>query len=309
MKKTIIEAKNIFKSYDEVKAVVGLSFSVESSKCFGFLGPNGAGKTTMMKMLYAKALRDKHHESELSVLGFDPENHELEIKARTGIVPQEDNLDVELDVMQNLLIYARFYHIRKKEAVKRIGELLEFMELGDKKKAPIRALSGGMKRRLLIARALINNPELLILDEPTTGLDPQVRQLIWDKLRLLKQQGVTILLTTHYMEEAFQIADTILIMDKGKKLIEGNPVTLLKENMEPYVLEIIDKKEASKVKGNGKSGVRHEDAGERVLYYSKNVNELKKMAGKLLPGTHHIRESNLEDLFLRTTGRKLNAVQ
>ncbi|RPJ07776.1 MAG: ABC transporter ATP-binding protein [Spirochaetaceae bacterium] len=304
-----ISAQKIHKSYGALAAVDSLSFTVKPSTCFAFLGPNGAGKTTMMKILYGKAKRDKKAGTALSVLGFDPEKHELEIKSRTGVVPQEDNLDVELDVLANLKIYARFYHIPGKEARKRIDGLLEFMELSDKKRSRIRDLSGGMKRRLLIARALLGNPELLILDEPTTGLDPQVRQLIWDKLRQLKSQGVTILLTTHYMDEAFQIADNVMIMDQGKKLLEGNPRELLGKHMETWVLEVTDKAAAKSFDHAGKKKIRREDAGERVLFYSNDPGVLSKMAARLAAGQYHLRPVNLEDLFLRVTGRKLNEIQ
>jgi len=309
MNSTAVIAERIHKTFGNLLAVDSLSFTVTPSSCFAFLGPNGAGKTTMMKMLYGKARRDRNVESVLSVLGFDPEKHELEIKARTGVVPQEDNLDVELDVLANLMIYARFYHIPRREARRRIEELLGFMELSDKKRSPIRDLSGGMKRRLLIARALLGNPDLLILDEPTTGLDPQVRQLIWDKLRRLKTRGVTILLTTHYMEEAFQIADTVMIMDKGKKLLEGNPKDLLGRHMESWVLEVADKALANGLGNHGNHKVRREDAGERVLFFADNPALLKKMSSGLGAGGYHIREANLEDLFLKTTGRKLNEIQ
>ena len=219
----VINVKNIYKAYNDVKAVNNLSFQVNPSTCFGLLGPNGAGKTTMMKMIYGKATRTKNPDSRIEVFGFDPEKDELKIKQISGVVPQDNNLDEELDVYLNLIVYSKFYHIPLKIAKERINYLLEFMELNDKKHAKIRELSGGMKRRLIIARALINNPKLLILDEPTTGLDPQVRHLIWDRLRYLIKNGTTILLTTHYMEEAFQICDKILIMDHGKKVMEGNP--------------------------------------------------------------------------------------
>ena len=237
----VITAQNIRKSYKDLKAVDGLSFEVEQSSCFGLLGPNGAGKTTMMKMIYGKGQRDVHPDDKLTVFGFDPKHQELQIKAMSGVVSQDDNLDAELSVFNNLMIFSRFYGMNKSDAKSRIEELLDFMELTEKRKSRIEELSGGMKRRLTIARALMNRPKLLILDEPTTGLDPQVRHLIWNKLRELKSMGVTILLTTHYMEEAFQICDKILIMYKGKKMLEGKPVELLETSIEPYVLELMDK--------------------------------------------------------------------
>jgi lipooligosaccharide transport system ATP-binding protein len=238
MSELAIKVTNVSKSYQSIKAVNALSFEVEAASCLSLLGPNGAGKTTMMKMLYGMVRRDKPDSSLINVLGYDPIYQPLEIKYLSGIVPQEDNLDIELSVIQNLLIYAKFYGLFKKKALSRIMELLSFMELLEKKDIKIRELSGGMKRRLIIARALLNSPRLLILDEPTTGLDPQVRHLIWDKLHLLKKEGVTILLTTHYMEEAFQLSDRVIIMYKGEKILEGPPVNLIREHIEPFVLEI-----------------------------------------------------------------------
>ena len=191
-------------------------------------------------MLTGKGIRDKIKNSAIDVFGYDPERNELEIKFFSGIVPQDDNLDTELNVFQNLHIYSKFYNISYKTAKQKINELLNFMELGNKVKSKIRHLSGGMQRRLVIVRALLNNPKLLIMDEPTTGLDPQVRHIIWDKLRILKKQGVTILLTTHYMEEAYQLCDKIILMNNGRKVLEGNPALLVKNNIEKYVLEIFN---------------------------------------------------------------------
>ena len=305
MSNTVINVENVSKSYGNLKAVSNLSFSVERGTCFGMLGPNGAGKTTMSKMLYGNVLRDNPERSTISVLGYDPLYNELEIKSLAGIVPQEDNLDLELSVEQNLFIYARFYGLKKKEISKRIDELLEFMELTEKKKSRIRDLSGGMKRRLIIARALINQPRLLILDEPTTGLDPQVRNLIWDKLRRLLREGVTIILTTHYMEEAFQLCDRLIIMNLGEKVMEGRPTLLVKENIEPYVLEIFNQEKPID-KGDIHDTVRVEGTESRYLLYSKSLDALKEIASRYDPGDVFIRQSNLEDLFLMTTGRELN---
>jgi lipooligosaccharide transport system ATP-binding protein len=234
----VISVEHISKTFGEVRAVCDLSFEVESASCFGFLGPNGAGKTTMMKMIYSKCTRDKNCAGRMDIFGFEPRTHELEIKYLSGVVPQESNLDEELNVIGNLMIYSKFYNIPTTDAKKRIDYLLDFLELSEKRNSKIRELSGGMKRRLLIARALINNPRLLILDEPTTGLDPQVRHLIWDKLGQLKKAGTTILITTHYMEEAFQICDCLLIMHKGRKIMQGVPRDLLAKNIEKYVLEV-----------------------------------------------------------------------
>ena len=302
----IIEARGVYKSYGSVKAVRGISFTLSKATCLGFLGPNGAGKTTMMNLVYGMAERDHAPESMLRVFGYDPAKNELEIKYLSGVVPQENNLDVELNVMKNLLIYSKFYGIGKTETKTRIETLLAFMELSDKKKAKIKELSGGMKRRLIIARALLNNPRLLILDEPTTGLDPQVRHLIWNKIRQLKSNGTTILLTTHYMEEAFQIADKIIIMNQGEKIIEGNPKRLLEKHMERYVLEVRNKQRFGLIEDAAPKIVRKDKSSESMLLYSDDSDLLVKLTERLNPGDYFHRETNLEDLFLKLTGRELN---
>lgn len=310
MKATVIKVNDIYKSYRQLKAVNGLSFEVKEATCFGFLGPNGAGKTTLLKMLYGKSIRDKHPSSSVNIFGYDPLNNELQIKHLSGVIPQENSLDTCLNVKQNLMLYSKFYGIPLKQAEKRIDYLLDFMELTDKKTSKIKELSGGMKRRLVISRALLNNPKLLILDEPTTGLDPQVRHLIWDKLRQLKKSGTTILLTTHYMEEAFYLADNILIINKGEKIIEGNPKILLAENMEKYVLEIFDKKTLSSISPiEGYSQIRKDESHETPLLYSNDLRNIKNISEKLNPGDCYLRQTNLEDLFLKLTGRKLHEQQ
>jgi lipooligosaccharide transport system ATP-binding protein len=307
--KTVINVEHAYKTYDSLQAVTDLSFAVDQGRCFAFLGPNGAGKTTMMKMLYAKARRDPRPETVMQVFGYDPQYQELAIKNLCGVVPQDDNLDMELDVRQNLRIFSRFYDMSAVRAQERIASLLDFMELGDKKRSPIRELSGGMKRRLIIARALLNEPRLLILDEPTTGLDPQVRQLIWDKIRSLQKSNVTVLLTTHYMEEAYQLADTILIIDKGIKVLEGNPHTLLDEYIESHVIEILDKTGTAGLPAPLLKKTRKEESGERMLFYSEQIDVIHGIADKLPRGSFFIRQTNLEDLFLKITGRKLHATQ
>ena len=307
---TVISVEHLYKSYGNLMAVKDLSFQVHEGSCVSFLGPNGAGKTTMMKALYGKCIPDDRPETAMSVFGHDPRNAELKIKTLSGVVPQEDNLDVELNVRQNLEIFSRFYGLSRKIAHKRIDELLEFMELKEKKTARVRELSGGMKRRLIIARALLNKPALLILDEPTTGLDPQVRQLIWDKLRTLMRQGTTILLTTHYMEEAFQLADHVVIMDHGEKSMEGNPHELLRDHVETHVLELIVPERSNDVDALLVSvKYRKEPGDERVVYYSDDIEALSKVAGKLDFGQYFLRQTNLEDLFLKATGRRLNETQ
>jgi lipooligosaccharide transport system ATP-binding protein len=307
----VIQVANVYKTFGKVKAVGGLSFNVPEAVCFGLLGPNGAGKTTLMRMIYGVCRRDRLAGSAISVFNNDPgKNAALAIKFVAGVVPQENNLDEELNVEQNLRIFARFYNLPVKKATERIEELLTFMELGDKKKARIRELSGGMKRRLIIARALLNGPRLLILDEPTTGLDPQVRHLIWEKLRSLKKYGMTILLTTHYMEEAFQICDSVLIMNKGESVMEGNPQRLVADHIEPFVLEIF-KKEAFAAVSNSipPECTRIDDTTDIVRIYSCNQSGLQEMGKLLKPGDFFLRQSNLEDLFIKTTGSALNVNQ
>jgi len=283
------------------EAVKGISFQVEPGEFYGLLGPNGAGKSSLMRMLYNKSERTS---GSIRVLGYDPVQNELEIKFLSGIVPQDDNLDVDLDVVTNLRVYANFYGISARAARPRIDELLVFLELAEKKHAKIRELSGGMRRRLIIARALLNNPQVLILDEPTTGLDPQVRHMIWDKLRLLKKQGVTLLLTTHYMEEAFQLCDRLAIVDHGVKVLEGRPIDLVKGHIESYVLEIIQREASATLTYAGP--VRRETVQDRVLFFSNSAAELEAIATGLNPGDFYLRQSNLEDVFLKTTGRSLH---
>ena len=310
MPDAVIVFDNIHKSYRGVKAVDGVSFDVAPSTCFGLLGRNGAGKSTILRLLYRKAERDSAPAGRISVFGFDPERDELEIKCRSGVVPQDDNLDEELTVNQNLRVFARLYGIPAKRAESRIAELLEFMELREKARANIRELSGGMKRRLVIVRALLNQPRLLILDEPTTGLDPQVRHAIWEKLRQLKREGLTIMLTTHYMEEAFQLCDDVLIIENGKAVLRGNPKHLVGNHIEPYVLELTDAKLAPQALAGLPAGAaRIEQSDESARVYATDYAALRAVADALPPGDYHLRPSTLEDVFLKATGRRLDARQ
>jgi len=311
MATTVITVSNINKSFGKVRAVCDLSFSVESGSCFGFLGPNGAGKTTAMKIIYGKCTRDQDGDGRMDIFGYDPATNELAIKYLSGVVQQENNLDDELNVIQNLMIYSRFYNMPAKTAKERIEYLLDFLELSEKADSKIKELSGGMKRRLVIARALLNSPRLLILDEPTTGLDPQVRHLIWDKIRQLQRQQTTVLLTTHYMEEAFQLCDRLLIMHKGRNIMEGWPHDLLEQNMEKYVLEVRDAEPGPKIRAEMiPAGVRMDDALEIVRYYCDQIDVLKALAASALKaGNYLIRQTNLEDVFLKATGRGLNDKQ
>lgn len=310
MQSPVIQVQNVNKTFAALHAVKNLSFEVPENACFGFLGPNGAGKTTMMKMLYCRAQRDTGNDSMINIFGYRPENHELHIKYLCGVVPQEDNLDEELNVIQNLMLFARFYGLPLKRAKLRAEELLGFLELSEKHNSRIRDLSGGMKRRLVIARALLNQPRLLILDEPTTGLDPQVRHVIWDKLRQLKKQGTTLLLTTHYMEEAFALCDTILILDRGQKVLEGPPKKLLDEHIEAYVLELDGSEMNLGLNGQSlPSQVRIDASGPTQRFYCQDIEPLKTVADQLPLGRYFLRQSNLEDVFLKTTGGTLNEKQ
>jgi lipooligosaccharide transport system ATP-binding protein len=311
MNDVAVLVKNLHKSYNRIKAVDNLDFHVNKKECFGILGPNGAGKTTTMKILYGKSENDQNKDTEINIFGYNPAYHSLAIKAFSGIIPQQDNLDTELDVTDNLLIYSKFYGIPSKEAKERIAELLDFMELQEKARVKIKELSGGMQRRLTIARALLNKPKLLILDEPTTGLDPQVRHLIWNRLRELKNTGVTIILTTHYMEEAFNLCDRIIIMDKGRKVIEGNPTRLLTENLENYVMEIYGAgKDRSACKNYfNRNEIRCEFQNETLVAFCNDADKLSGFGEAFKDFEYHIRRSNLEDLFLKVTGRSLNESQ
>ncbi len=305
----IIEASNIFKTFNNgFQAVKGIDFSVETGTCFGILGPNGAGKTTLMKVIYGRLNRDSlPRNSSLTVFGTDPLNDPRIIKSNTGIVPQDSNLDADLTVIENLLVYSKFFNMSAKEANTRIEELLLFFELNEKKLNRASELSGGMIRRLLIARAMIQSPKLIIMDEPTVGLDPQVRQLIWKKIRQLKENGITILLTTHYMDEAYQICDTIIIMDKGKKILEGNPKKLMKEHMEKYVIEVEYLHE--NISLNKIDPIRIEREENAARCFSNNFNDLKSISLTLQEEQYLIRPTNLEDLFIKLTGSKLNEYQ
>jgi len=306
----IISVQNVNKRFGKVHAVCGLSFEVEEGTCFGLLGPNGAGKTTMMKMIYGRSSRTAGDDGAIRAFGYDPARDELAIKYLSGVVSQENNLDDELNVIQNLMIYSKFYGLPASVARERIGVLLEFLELSEKAQARTRELSGGMQRRLVIARALLNNPKLLILDEPTTGLDPQVRHLIWDKLRQLRSQGTTILMTTHYMEEAFQICDTVLIMDKGRRVLEDNPRRLLRDNIEAYVLEVPTAHGAPVIDETGlPAGVRLDRTDGTLRFYAEQIERLKDVVERLSGEQYYIRQSTLEDVFLKATGRALNERQ
>jgi lipooligosaccharide transport system ATP-binding protein len=292
----LIEARQIVKRYRETDAVRGIDFTVRRGECFGILGPNGAGKTSIIKMLYNLVRRDG---GELLIDGRDPQVHPVEVKSRMGVVPQEDNLDPDLNVLENLEIYSNYFALRRGDAEARMRELCRFFELEHKKGHRVQELSGGMKRRLVIIRALLNAPELLLLDEPTTGLDPAARHLIWDKIRDLKKRGITAVLTTHYMEEASNLCDRILIMDRGRIILEGRPRSLVERHFEKYVLETqsvsIDWDLAD---------LRHESYGNRHFFYSDDEKRLFSLSECFGSDSIILRNATLEDLFLRKTGRR-----
>ncbi|MGQ0849328.1 MAG: ABC transporter ATP-binding protein [Actinomycetota bacterium] len=302
----LVIAVDLTKHFNDFVAVDGISFEIDQGEAFGFLGPNGAGKTSTMRMI---ASVSPVTSGKLSVLGLDPETHGPAIRARLGVVPQESNLDTELTVEENLLIYGRYFDLPRPEIRRRIEELLTFAQLADRKKSKVEPLSGGMKRRLTIARGLINRPDLLILDEPTTGLDPQARHLLWDRLYRLKQDGVTLIITTHYMDEAEQLCDRLVIMDKGKIVAEGSPRQLIEGYSTNEVVELrfppgLQETVIERLEGIGK---RLEHLPDRLLVYADEadevVDELHRRA--IHPETTLVRRSSLEDVFLNLTGRTL----
>jgi len=299
----IIEAEGLTKKFGDLAAVGNIAFQVFKGECFGFLGPNGAGKTTTIKTINCVLPLTA---GRLKVAGMDVAKQAREIKKMIGVAPQEDNLDPDFTVFHNLIVYARYFDIAKEEAQKRAEELLRFVQLEEKRKVLIDELSSGMKRRLILARALINEPKILILDEPTTGLDPQARHLIWDKVRDLQKQGVTIVLTTHYMEEAAQLCDRTVIMDGGKIIEEGKPSELIKKHVGEEVLEVAYDEEVLKFLRSAFPDARLDVVGDRIQVFSNQprgvfTEILKKFTFKAAM----IRDANLEDVFLKLTGRRL----
>jgi lipooligosaccharide transport system ATP-binding protein len=299
-------ARNLKKSYDGFEAVKGVEFEVRRGECFGFLGPNGAGKTTTMKMIYGAVIPTS---GELDVAGLDVRRSEREIKRRIGVVPQENNLDDELKVKENLLVYGRYYDLPRKLALQRADELLNFVQLSEKADSRVEQLSGGMKRRLLIARALINDPEIVVLDEPTTGLDPQARHLVWDRLRALTSEGKTLLLTTHYMEEAARLCDRLVIMEGGLIIAEGSPKELVEKYVSPQVVEFRASPRALDevlpfVEASADAVDR---TGEALLAFTTDAEVLIERVRESGIEVENIvqRQAGLEDVFLRLTGRRL----
>ena len=302
----VITAENLVKRYGDVAAVDGISFRVPAGEAFGLLGPNGAGKSTTMKMIGGVSQRTS---GSLSIMGLDPDLNGPEVRAHLGVVPQQDNLDEELKVRDNLLVYGRYFGLPMSYLKPKADELLEFAQLTDKAKSKVDALSGGMKRRLTIARSLINEPRILLLDEPTTGLDPQARHILWDRLFRLKEQGVTLILTTHYMDEAEQLCDRLIVVDKGKIMAEGSPASLIREYSTREVLELRFGSERNATVGAELEGIgeRLETLPDRVLIYAHDGEAaLEQVTARgLRPVTSLVRRSSLEDVFLRLTGRSL----
>jgi len=305
----LIRARGLVKRFGDFTAVDGIDFDLLRGEAFGFLGPNGAGKSSTMRMIGCVSPPSA---GELSILGLDPVRDGREIRSRLGVVPQEDTLDVELTVRENLLIYGRYFGLPRDVIRERTARLLEFVQLSDRAGDQVDPLSGGMKRRLTIARSLINEPDIMLLDEPTTGLDPQARHAVWDRLFRLKQQGVTLVLTTHYMDEAEQLCDRLVVMDAGKIAAGGTPRELIERYSTPEVLELrfdpADHQQSAE-KLAGVPAQRREVLADRVLLYVDD-GDAALVAVRALgvePLTSLVRRGTLEDVFLRLTGRELGS--
>jgi lipooligosaccharide transport system ATP-binding protein len=306
-RKILIEANQLVKRFKNFTAVKGIDLAVEQGEFFGFLGPNGAGKSSTMRMIGCVSAPT---EGQLRVFGMDPVRQGPQIRARLGVCPQNDALDEELSVLENLLVYARFFGIRRATAKRRAMELLEFMQLDERARDKVEPLSGGMKRRLVISRALINQPDIVMLDEPTTGLDPQARHLVWERLFQLKQRGVTQVLTTHYMDEAEQLCDRLVIMDGGRIVAEGSPRAMIDQHCSKEVVELrVEGEPPDQVAGRISScAIRQEVLPDRILLYTQDgdatVAAVHGMGVR--PASVLVRRGTLEDVFLRLTGRSLN---
>jgi lipooligosaccharide transport system ATP-binding protein len=307
----LIHARALTKCFGAFTAVDGIDFDVAQGEAFGFLGPNGAGKTSTMRMIGTVSPVTT---GQLTVFGLDPAQHGARIRARLGVVPQADTLDSELTVLENLLIYGRYFDLSWAESRRRANELLEFVQLTERANDKVEPLSGGMKRRLVIARSLINEPSLLLLDEPTTGLDPQARHLLWDRLYRLKQRGVTLCLTTHYMDEAEQLCDRLVVMDRAKIVAEGSPRELIDRYVTREVLELRFRRAEGEADDSAVIGERLEGLAERieqlpdrVLVYTSDGEAAAATAYErgLRPASVLVRRASLEDVFLRLTGRSL----
>jgi lipooligosaccharide transport system ATP-binding protein len=306
MSEPLVQARGLTKKFGDFLAVDAVDFDIAKGEAFGFLGPNGAGKTSTMKMITTVS---PITEGKLTVFGLDPTTEGRQIRQRLGVVPQEDNLDMELTVAENLYVYGRYHDMPRANIRQRITELLEFAQLSDRADSPVEPLSGGMKRRLTIARALINDPDLVILDEPTTGLDPQARHLLWDRLYRLKREGATLVITTHYMDEAEQLCDRLVVMDKGKIVAEGSPRQLIAQYAPREVVELRFPEEQMDgisdrlawMEGNT------EVLADRVIVYTDDAEGTQHELNTrdIYPEQVLVRRSSLEDVFLKLTGRSL----
>jgi len=304
MNQVIIKASKLFKRYKDLVAVDGIDFEINQGETFGFLGPNGAGKTTTMKMIYCFILPDG---GLLEVDGLDVVKYPRQVKSILGVVHQEDSLDPDLNVKENLITYARYFSIPANVSGPRADELIEMMSLTEKQDTVIEELSGGMKRRLMIIRGLINNPKILILDEPTTGLDPQARHLVWQKLRALKKSGITIILTTHYMDEAAQLCDRLVMMDQAKIIAAGTPATMVDQYIGREVIELVGPDETliaelpNIINNNG----YYEQAGDDINIYTNEAEPIISGLARFKPKGLIKRPANLEDVFLKLSGSAL----
>jgi len=302
----VIHASQLTKKYGDFTAVDAIDFEVPAGESFGLLGPNGAGKSTTMRMIGGTSTRTA---GTLTVMDLDPETHGPEVRAHLGVVPQQDNLDEELRVRENIISYGRYFGLPYSYLRPKADELLRFAQLTEKAGEKVNALSGGMKRRLTIARGLVNEPQILLLDEPTTGLDPQARHILWDRLFRLKEEGVTLIVTTHFMDEAEQLCDRLIVMDKGRIMAEGSPAALIRQYSTREVLEVRfgSERNAAVVDRLEGVGVRNEVLPDRILIYADSGEAAMEevTARGLNPLTSLVRRSSLEDVFLRLTGRSL----
>jgi len=301
----LILAQGLTKRFDSFTAVDGVDFAVYPGEVLGFLGPNGAGKTTTIRMITCTSPLTA---GTLQVFGLEVSRHPRQIKAQLGVAPQENNLDPDFTVLQNLTIYGRYFRLPRREIQRRAADLLDFVQLTEKAHESVGKLSGGMKRRLILARSLLNHPRLLILDEPTTGLDPQARRLIWERIRALRQSGITVVITTHYMEEAEQICDRVLIMNQGQIIAQGSPAELIRQHVGGEVLEVIpeDGDEPAILK-EIQGRCLYQRLGEKFeIFASDGTAVLERLKSQVRFVSYSIRRPNLEDVFLRLTGRDLH---
>lgn len=299
----ILVIEDLHKSYGGVKVVDGLSLSIMRGECFGLLGPNGAGKTTTLRLCLGLTAPDS---GEITVANLPVPRRGREARVRIGVVPQIDNLDPDFTVAQNLLVYGRYFGMSDADVRARIPDLLEFASLGSKRDARISELSGGMKRRLTLARSLVNDPDLIFMDEPTTGLDPQARHLIWDRLKALRSQGKTIVLTTHFMDEAERLCDRLAVLDGGRKIAEGTPAALIREHIESHVVEIYGDDAFAWAEAHGRAlSARLEMSGETVFCYTDTPDALLESLAHAGAVRYLHRPANLEDLFMKLTGREM----